>query len=202
MTVETCFRHAAWDTPWWANPNRNAGRYNRAGDAPTQYWCLHPQGPTAELLRALGKEAAEDIDAIRLRLWAARIDVSELPDIRFDNAPDFDVSAEELVSDDHSATQDLADRLRDQGVDGFLAPSAALPGTRLVVLLGPRLLFPYLAEPIDPDQQIPTAHAAEDAAAAAEVLPFTGWPGDAHAGLEAWRRTGVIPLWEDPPIPP
>jgi hypothetical protein len=201
VPVETAFRHAAWDTPWWVNPNRNAGRYNRAGDPPTQYWCLHPLGPAAELLRALGPMPEEDLATIRLRLWAARVEIQDLPEVTFDNAGEFGVTAESLVAEDHESSQDLAQRMRDEGRPGLVAPSAALPGTRLLVLFGPRLLFPYLLDPVDPEDQVPTAHAAESLVPE-EVVPFVRRRGGAHATLDDWRVTGASPVWRDPAVQP
>ncbi len=194
------YRHAQWDSPWWVSPNRSAGRYNRASDQVTQYWCVHPLGPAAELLRWSGRALADDLDTVRLRLWAARLDTAALPSVTFDNAGSFGVSAEQLVSDDFRPTQDLAERLRREGHEGFSAPSAALPGTEVVVLFGPRLLAPYLLEPVDPEQQVPTAHVAESLVAT-EVVPAVRWRGSKHAALEEWRRTGTYSAWQDPPVP-
>lgn len=201
MPVEIAYRHAAWDTPWWVNPNRNAGRYNRAGDPPTQYWCLHPLGPAAELLRSQGAMSEADLGTIRLRLWAARVEVADIPEVTFDNADRFGLRAEELVAEELRPTQELAHRLRADGTPGLLAPSAALPGTTLMVLFGPRLLFPYLLDPIDPEDQVPTAHAA-DSLVPDEVVPFVRGRGDQHSALEEWRSAGVCPVWRDPAVQP
>jgi hypothetical protein len=47
----TAFRHAAYDSPWWAFPNSREGRFHRAGQDTVQYLSLHPFGPAAEMLR-------------------------------------------------------------------------------------------------------------------------------------------------------
>lgn len=199
-THSVAYRYAHWDTPWWANPNRTAGRYNRAMEAPTQYWCLHPLGPLAEVLRWSGSGAAEDADTFRLRLWAAKVQRADLVTVTFANAVQHGVAAEHLVGEDYGPTQDLADRIRADGAPGFIAPSAALPGTEVLVLFGPRLTFPYLLDPVDPEDQVPTAHAAE-ATIAAEVLPWVRWKGSSHWALEDWKRSGTLTVWQDPPVP-
>lgn len=200
-THSVAYRHAQWDTPWWANPNRTAGRYNRAMEASTQYWCLHPLGPLAEVLRWSGPASAEDAATFRLRLWASKIERDGLANISFENADRFGVSADELVGEDYRPTQNLADRIRADGAPGLIAPSAALPGTEVLVLFGPRLSSPYLLDPVDPEDQVPTAHAAE-AKVATEVIPWVRWKGTSHWALEEWRRSGTLPVWQDPPVPP
>jgi hypothetical protein len=47
----TVFRHASYDSPWWAFPSSRAGRFHRARSDTAQYLCLHPLGPAAEMLR-------------------------------------------------------------------------------------------------------------------------------------------------------
>ena len=106
------------------------------------------------------------------------------------NADDFGITPEELVGDDYDPTQTLASRLRADGVPGLVAPSSALPGTESVTLFGPRTLSPFLFAPIDPDDQLATAHTAEKSRPADEVVPLVRWFGDAHAGLAEWRATG------------
>lgn len=192
------YRHAAWDTPWWVNANRSAGRYNREDAGSTQYLCLHPLGPAAELLRHLGEDVVDDVDTITYRLWAMRVPNDGLKHISFDNATSFGLVPDDLVAEDHSKTQDLGDRLRRTGCKGFIAPSAALPGTEVLVLLGPRVLSPYTLEPIDPTDQIPTGHAAE-ARIPAEILPLLRWRGRPHAGIDAWRA-GHLLTFVDPRV--
>lgn len=199
-TAAVAFRHAQWDTPWWANPNRNAGRYNRPMDVATQYWCLHPLGPTAELLRWSGRPSAADAATFRLRLWASKIETDDLVTVDFANASRFRISPDELVGEDYLPTQALADRIRSDGAPGFVAPSAALPGTEVLVLFGPRLLHPYLLEPVDPEDQVPTAHAAE-ATVASEVIDAVRWKGETHWALDEWKSSGTLVVWRDPPVP-
>ncbi len=61
------YRFASWDTPLWINENRSEARFNRVGDPPTQYLCLHPLGPHAELLRSQGIRDAHELADVRMR---------------------------------------------------------------------------------------------------------------------------------------
>ena len=197
--MSTLYRHASWDTPWWANPNRSAGRYNAVGDPPVQYWCTHPLGPAAEFLRWQGMLTPMELLEVSLRIWVASVPTEGLIEIRFDNAANFGIEPEELIGEDYAPTQELAARLRGQGATGLLVPSAALPGTEVVVLFGPRLLFPYLLEPVDSDQ-VPTAHVAESLIPA-EVLPYVRVRGRRHEGLEYWKAEGSTLPFVDPAVP-
>jgi RES domain len=200
MTEAIGYRHAAWDTPWWVSPNRSAGRFNRPLEVPTQYLCLHPLGAAAEWLRHLGRDAAADLDLMYMRLWAATVDLHDLVRVSFGNAADFGLEPDELISDDYEPTQVLARRLRDAGTPGLVAPSAALPGTEIAVLFGPRVLAPYFFAPVDPLDQVATAHVAERSKPADEVVPFVRWFGEDHAGLQEWRATGTVRVLADPPV--
>lgn len=197
--MQTLFRHAAWDDPWWVNENRNAGRYNYAGRDSTQYLCLHPLGVSAEFLRHLGPASSDDIEGMRLRLWAMQLDLTGFLEITFDNATEFGLTPQGLVGDDYSATQKFSQSLRDQNVAGFVAPSAALPGTRIAVLLGPRLVTGWQHPPLDP-QQVQTAHTI-DGPPAIEVLPYVRWFGQPHRALEEWLRAGAFDAFEEPAVP-
>lgn len=194
----TLYRHAAWDTPWRVNPNRSPGRYNADGDPPVQYWSTHPLGPAAEMVRVEGVTSTEHLRDVRLRLWAAQVITDAFIEVDFDNAADHGIDPEALVGEDYRPTQALARRLRLDGAEGLLAPSAALPGTQTAVVFGPRLLFPYLYEPIDVEQ-VPTAHIA-DPSPPAEVLSHVRHRGDPHAGLSTWRGHGSTAPLLDPPV--
>lgn len=192
----TVFRHAMWDTPWWVNPNRSEGRYNAVGDPPVQYWCTHPLGPAAEFLRWQGHVDEVELADLRLRIWTAQVAQDGLVDVDFDSAEGHGIDPEDLVGDDFEPTQQLAGRLRSEGARGLLVPSAALPGTQVVVLFGPRLLFPYLLDPLDRDQ-VRTGHVA-DGFVAAEVVAHVRKRGEAHRTLEEWRESGRATPFMDP----
>lgn len=192
------YRHAAYDSPWWANPNSLPGRFHRLGDEPTQYWCLHPLGPSAEMLRHhLGRDSVDALDGVRLNLWAARLPADGLVRVGFDDCEGLGIAPEDLVGDDPEPTRALADRMRAQGVAGLIVPSAALPGTENVVLFGARVLHPYLMEPVTIDE-VRTGHLSDGARPAEEVSGVVRWFGDPHPALAEWRRNGEVPVLDDP----
>lgn len=196
--MQTLYRHAMWDTPWWVNANRSPGRYNALGDPPVQYWCTHPLGPAAEFLRWQGALSAAELQEVHLRIWAARIPSNALVRIGFDSASSYGIEPGDLVADDYGRTQALAERLRRSGTQGMLVPSAALPGTEVAVLFGPRLLFPYLPEPVDPEQ-VRTAHVA-DAFVPSEVMPHVRWKGTDHDTFKEWQASDDPKPFLDPPV--
>ena len=191
------YRSAEWDTPWWDGPNRGAGRFNRAGSPPTQYVSEHPLVVFAERLRGLGRAVVADVDTLRWRCWAMDVHTDDLTTIDFDSGPDFGITPDELIGDDWNPCQDLADRRRAVGDRGIVVPSAALPGTNNVILFEPRVASPFLIPPVDPSVDSPTAHTAEYSIPPDEVIPLVRWPGDAHAGLDAWR-SGTPIMFVDP----
>lgn len=189
----TCYRLAAWDTPLWVLPNRRAGRYNRAGEGPTQYLALHPLTPWAELLRFDGRRTEEEANELRPPLWAVRVkfEPADTVELTFDNASEWGLEPEDLVSDSRAATQALAARLRadPSGPTALVVPSAALPGTRNLVLLGARVKVEYDQAPVD-DGDVATALAALEARAPRGLVGAVHHRGanGKHAGLQAWQR--------------
>lgn len=197
------YRHAAYDTPWRVNPSPRAGRFHRALEQPVQYLCLHPLGPAAEMLRHhfTPDTVDEDLATLRLNLWAVAVDDAGVTEVTFDNALVHGIAPEDLVGEDYTLTQEWADRLREPGVAGVTVPSAALPGTDNLVLFGPRVLHPYLANPLDPAIEVRTGHLSDAARSPVEVVDQVRWIGDRHSALETWTATGTIPLFLDPLAP-
>jgi hypothetical protein len=181
------FRWADYDTPLWARDNRTAGRWNTPGDGPTQYGCLDPSGPWAELLRHEGLRDEAELDLLRAALWVARWSVGPLADLAtFAEAEAWGVDPRVLVEDDHRACRRLARELRGRGFAGVLAPSAALPGSVTLVVFRPRVRAPYASVP-RLASQVPAEIAAVGRprrGLAALVRHF----GERHAGLDAHRR--------------
>lgn len=201
MSWETTgWRLANWDTPLWVGPNRRAGRYNRAGGDPTQYVCLHPWGPWAEILRWEDRRTPRETADLSGRIWSVRIILPEEPRvIGFDDAEALGVTPEDLVADDYNVCQELADGARASGELALIVPSAALPGTRSLVLLGPRVLVPWELEPVDVDVDVPAAVTADDARPPLAVLPHVRWRGVPHDGPVRWRAGGPASFLE--PVP-
>jgi hypothetical protein len=192
----TVFRHASYDSPWWALPSPRGGRFHRAGQEAVQYLSLHPLGPAAEMLRHhVGPEG--DPDQVVLNLWTAVIDLDDVTQLDFDDCRSYGRTVDELVGDDYSATQALADAVRARGAAAMVAPSAALPGTHNLIMFGVRLLHPFLWEPLMPEE-IPTGHLTDGARPAAEVAGHVRWFGTAHAAAEQWKLTGTYNLFDDP----
>jgi len=185
LSLDTLYRIADWSSPLWVNPNRSDGRWNRAGQT-TQYLCFHPSGPWAEFAK---REHlwVDDYKHFKHRLWALRVDVSSAVTVDFDSASTHGITAEELVGDDWGPCQELADRLRAADVEMIVVPSAALPGTRNLVIFGPRVSSPYLRTPID-EVDLPTAIAADDASAPVGVR----WKV-----CEAVANNGELAAWHD-----
>lgn len=196
MPALVAYRIAAWDTPFWVSPNRAARRFNKYGRGPVQYWSLHPLTPWAEVIRGQGFVDPEDINELRQRIWAARLRLTTT-EITFDNAPDFGLEPHHLVSDDYGACQEFGDAcLRaPKKPKAIVVPSAALPGTKNLVIFGPRVIVPYLMEPLGTEDS-PTSIVAEDALPPEALIPLVMQFGHEHKGFQAWERGEVLEFQE------
>jgi hypothetical protein len=192
----TVFRHASYDSPWWAFPSSRAGRFHRASSETVQYLCLHPLGPAAEMLRHnLGPHG--NPDNVVLNLWTAVVDVDDVTKVDFDDCAAYGLTPDELVGDDYTCTQALADAVRDSRAAALIAPSAALPGTDNLILFGVRVLNPFLSTPLSPEE-VATGHLSDAARSPAEVAPHVRWFGAPHQAAEQWKATGAYDLFDDP----
>lgn len=191
------FRVASWDTPLRVNPNRQAGRWNEAGSGATQYIALHPLASWAEYLRWHDLRDSEAVSQLRLAVWAIRVIVEEVYEIRYDNASRVGLQAEELVADDWSACQAAARRLwADRAAPRVLeTPSAALPGARNIVILGERVAVPYAFEPVD-SIDLPAGLAAAAGRPPKSLVDLVRYRGEAHPEFEAWKRGDRYELQE------
>jgi RES domain-containing protein len=182
-----CYRFAAYSTPLRTVAAWQPARFSRGDeDEPTQYLALHPLGPLAELMRNAELRSPEQVRAISTRTWALEVPIGDLPEITFANAERFGISAEQLVGDDYGPCQALAETLRRQ-VEGVIVPSAALPGTRNVVLFGPRVAAPYLTQPVSV-LDVPASITADGARPPTSLPSVVRFAGDMHAALDAWRN--------------
>ena len=82
--------------------------------------------------------------------------------------------------------QALAETLRTR-MEGVIVPSAALPGTRNVVLFGPRVAAPYLTQPVS-TLDVPASITADGARPPTSLVSVVRYSGDTHAALSAWRN--------------
>jgi hypothetical protein len=195
------FRLANYETPLWAIENFAAGRYNAPDTGFTQYLSLHPLTPWAELLRNEDRRTREQAVLMRYPLWALRLQFDEPPlELTFDTAGQFGLNAEDLVGDDHGPCRALAQAFRDGGPKAFIAPSAALPGTKNVIVLEPRVLVPWNQVPID-EIDWPGSLASQDGRCPEGLWDLVHYraPGTKHAALEAWEN-GEDFTFEEPPV--
>lgn len=156
------YRATAYYNPLWATPNTSWGRYNAPGDGPTQYLSFHPMAPWAEQLRNLDARTPQQAREVRVPLWAMRVSLDTEPlALDFSNVESFGLQPGDLVADDRSACRGLANGLRADGLPAFTAPSAALPGTRNLVVLQPKAGIDFHLEPID-DVDVPCSMLAQD----------------------------------------
>lgn len=133
------FRQTDYDVPFWARGNSHPGRWNVAGDPPTQYWSLHPDGAWAEFVRQEELVDPDDLERLRRPIWVCRIRVAPLVDLRHDDERDrWSVTRDALTDPDWMRCQRLAGTLREHGVAGVIAPSAAIDGHANVTFFGPR----------------------------------------------------------------
>jgi hypothetical protein len=192
----TVFRHASYDSPWWAFPSPRAGRFHRARTDTVQYLSLHPLGPAAEMLRHnLGPTG--NPDDVVLNLWTAVVDVDDPIPVDFDGCATYGLTADELVGDNYTPTQALADAVRNTGAGAMIVPSAALPGTHNLILFGVRVLNPFLGDPLTPEE-VPTGHLTDGARPPAEAASHVRWFGAAHRAAEQWKATGKYDPFDDP----
>lgn len=197
----TAFRLANYETPLWSVENFAAGRYNEAGSGFTQYLSLHPLTPWAELLRNEDRRRRERAVLLRYPLWAIRVQLEEDPfELTFDNAGEFGLAAEDLVSDDHGPCRALAQAFREDRPKTFLAPSAALPGTTNLVVLEPRVLAPWNQVPLD-DIDWPGSLTSQDGRCPEGLWDLVHYRDTAttHPALDAWRN-GSDFLFEEPEV--
>lgn len=185
------YRAGGYRQPLRIEASRFDGRFHRAATVgshapPTQYLSLHPLGPLAEWLRR-NHPPREALNVLATATWALRVPDLEFERIAFDNAGAYGISPSELVSDDYTQCQDLADTLRARRCPGIVVPSAALPGTANLVLFGVRVPTGYLVEPIDPNLDVPVALTAFPGGATDRIYDLVRYRATPHLALEAFE---------------
>lgn len=142
------FRYSNYDTPFWVRPNSESGRWHRSGDGATQYLSTTVEGAWAELIRAEGLKSEPEVALIRMPMWAAEVNIQQIVDYStFEKAAKAGFPPEALIDDDYKRCQDEGKRLRLQGLQGVLAPSAALPGSLNLTIFGPRVASSWGVRP-------------------------------------------------------
>jgi RES domain-containing protein len=146
---EVAFRYSNYDTPFWVRPNSEPGRWHWFGDGATQYLSTTVDGAWAELLRSEELQTEHEAALVRMPIWVAEVHVQRIADYStFEKAEDAGFPPEALIEDDYSLCQAEGRRLRGKGIQGVLAPSAALPGSRSLTLFGPRIASTWELEPL------------------------------------------------------
>lgn len=199
------YRASNYDRPLRNIRHQLVQRFNRVGDDPVQYLSLHPLGPWAEHLRSSDRRLPEDAADLRIRYWAIRVFIDRALSLSFDSvskAPELEIEPFDLVSNDYDACQDLAGRLLadPSAPRTLIVPSAALPGTRNLVLFGRKVGVDFDSQPIDPDVDVPSSLAADHAQPLLTLLPLVRFRGDSHTEFEAWRA-GEAFEFDQPPTP-
>jgi RES domain len=195
------FRLANYETPLWAIENFAAGRFNEAAIGFTQYLSLHPLTPWAELLRNEDRPTRDRAIVMRYPLWALRVELEDEPlELTFANASEFGLRARDLVADDHAPCQALAATFRESGPTAFIAPSAALPGTRNLVVLEPRVLVSWNQVALD-EVDWPGSLASQDGRCPEGLWDLVHYRGSRteHAALAAWEK-GEGFTFEEPEV--
>jgi hypothetical protein len=145
--------------------------------------------PWAELLRYEDRRTRDRALLMRYPLWALKVTLEDAPlELSFDNAPDYGLQPEDLVADVQGPCQGLADQFRRDGVNAFIAPSAALPGTRNLVVLGERVMIGFEHVPID-EVDLPTAMASQAGRCPEGLWGVTHYraTGTPHPAFDAWQ---------------
>jgi hypothetical protein len=172
-----CYRHCDYRTPLRSSfqAQRRPGRYHRGNEEePTQYVCLHPLGPHAEAIRRYDARTPADARVLDLRTWALDVDIRELVEVPF---------ADAWVADDYTACHDLADTMRESGRAGMIVPSAALPGTRNVVVFGGRTATPYDLSRLGATE-VSASITGEHGCALQALIELVRFRGEPHPGRD------------------
>ena len=201
MEVVT-FRLANYETPLWSVENFSAGRYNAASSGFAQYLSLHPLTPWAELLRNEDRRTRDRAVLMRYPLWAIRAQIEDEPlDLTFGDAADFGLKPGDLVDDDYGPCRGLAEAFRSDGRPrAFVAPSAALPGTRNLIVLEARVLVSWNLVPFD-EIDWPGSMTSQDGRCPEGLWNMVHYraAGTKHPGLDAWERGDTFEF-EEPPV--
>lgn len=180
---DVAFRYSNYDTPFWVRPNSEPGRWHRTGDGPTQYLSTTVEGAWSELIRAEGLRTNAEVSLVRMPMWVAEIQIQQLADYRtFEAAREAGFPPDALVDDDYSRCQEEGGRLRSEGFQGVLAPSAALPGTVNLTIFGPRIASNWDREPLLASS-VPAIRIAVGAPPEG-IVDRVRHKGEQHAGLK------------------
>ena len=144
-------RYAAYDVPFWVTPNTFSGRWNRPNSIPTQYLSLNPETMWAELIRHESLKTVEELSYVNIPIWVCKLNESNLVDLSsIEKAQSYGLSPSDLVGENYSPCQELADLFVKNGYRGVIYPSAAIEGGKNVALFGQRLMWSSDSRPLFP----------------------------------------------------
>jgi RES domain-containing protein len=179
------YRTTTYDVPLWVEPNRRDGRWNIAGQGCTQYVCLDPEAPFAEVLRHENLRTEAEAATYRTTLWQARLDEAAVVDYgSFEKAESAGFPPEALVEDDYERCQAEASWLVGRGVAGVLSPSAALPDSVNLTVFGPRVEVGWNTER-RLTSQMPVQR-LQNSAPPVGLTSRVRYFGEVHAGLSRY----------------
>lgn len=118
----------------FADPATSTGRYHRLGGPGVWYASDQQQASWAELLRHF---LDSGVDPFEIRRRVGRVKVVDLAVLDLTDptvVATLELAEADLIGDDYTATQELARVAAAAGFAGLLAPSAALPGRRTLVV--------------------------------------------------------------------
>lgn len=118
----------------FADPALSNGRYHRVGGVGVWYASDQEQASWAELMRHFVDDGVDPFE-LRRRVGRVKVDGLRVLDLT-DPSVRAAVGLEEadLLGDDYTKTQAVASAAAAAGFGGMLAPSAALPGRRTLVV--------------------------------------------------------------------
>jgi hypothetical protein len=182
------FRYSNYDTPFWAGPNTDPGRWHTAGSVATQYLSLTPDGAWAELIRHEDLKTEAAVAEVRTQIWVVRINQARIADYStFTKAEQAGFPPDALVSDDYTVCQAEGARLRAAGYAGVIAPSASLTSAVNVTIFGARLRASFATVP-KLARSVPAAVVAVGAPRRGLVSKARHF-GAVHPGLAAHQQT-------------
>jgi RES domain-containing protein len=123
-----------------SDPAVSDGRYHRVGGPGIWYASLTERGAWAELFRHWDHDEVSPFE-VRRRIGRAQAEDLAVLDLTDPNVrAQLGVTEAEITDDDCSTCRDLADKAREAGLDGILAPSGALAGETTLVVFAHALL--------------------------------------------------------------
>ena len=169
-----------------ADAPRGPGRYHRTGGRPTWYGSSTRRGAWAELFRHFSAEGVSPFE-VRRRIGRADFTIVALDLTQPRLQRVLGVTPEELVSDDLSTCQALAELAAEAGFDGIRGPSAAIAGERTLAVFGP-VVDASATDVVDGGPRTPPARLAAILPGVHLPPETSGWMRPQYEALAARAR--------------